>query len=358
MSDAEVPEAVAVTISEWLQNISNDGRGTTPELDDLLQYDYKSAMWATLVHHGRKIGTLTLLHRESDVYNDDHLRLLKSIAKQAALAIRNAQLHRELRDYAENLEEMVRQRTAELQDAQAGLIRSEKLASLGRLSAGIAHEINNPLQPLLTCLNMAIEDLTDGNPIDLELLQVAEQSVRRIRKITQELLTFAKEGDDEYQEIQLNKLLEETFILTRKQMQHADIKLETDLRPLPPVYALPDRLQQVFVNMMLNAIEAMPTGGVLHIGTQASGDFVVVFFEDTGVGIAPENKDRLFEPFFSTKGENGTGLGLSVSYGIIDSHGGTIQFESEMDKGTTFYIWIPVTQQASISLPENLSIST
>lgn len=348
-------DAARCTLADQLKDISSAGwedeTDTTRELLHL--YGYQSVAWATLYHHGRKMGILALVHRETGVYDDDALRLLQSIAKQATLAIRNAELYEEQRDYAENLEEKVKARTAELQAAQESLIRSEKLASLGRLSAGIAHEFNNPLQAILTCLNMAIEDITGGAPVDLEMLQVAEQHVSRISKITRGLLTFARQDEHTYEQIDLNALLTETFILTRKQMQNSGVVLEIDLEPLPAIHAIADRLRQVFVNLTLNAIEAMPEGGTLRVGTRVSGDFAVIFFEDTGVGITPENQARLFEPFFSTKGENGTGLGLSLSYGIVEGHGGTIQVESVPGQGTTFYIWLPITQEAH-EIPKEL----
>lgn len=350
LADEENRQALA----QKLKKISS--AGWIGDADFLFEaYSYRSVVWATLYHHGRKTGLLVFLHKDSNIYDDDSLRLLQSIAKQSTLAIRNAELYEEQRDYAENLEEKVRARTAELQAAQESLIRSEKLASLGRLSAGIAHEFNNPLQAILTCLNMAIEDITEGAPVDLEMLQVAEQHVRRISKITRGLLTFARQDEHTYDEVDLNGLLEETFILTRKQMQNSQVVFETDFEPLPLVHAIADRLRQVFVNLTLNAIEAMLNGGMLRVGTRVVGDFVIVFFEDTGVGISPENQARLFEPFFSTKGENGTGLGLSLSYGIIEGHGGTIQVESTIGQGTTFYVLLPITQESS-EIPADLRI--
>ena len=302
-----------------------------------------SVLWTSLRHHGGTLGTLCVFSEAPNTYTEDHLRLIRSIGEAAALAIRNAELYEQLRGYADHLEEMVEARTAELRAAQESLIRSEKLASLGRLSASIAHEVNNPLQAVRNCLEMAIEDLEGARPIDKEMLQVAESHVRRIRDITTRLLSFARYDSDAWGEVDLNAITTEVLTLTRKQIERANVKLETDLNPLPCITASADQLKQVVLNLILNALEAMPNGGTLRVSSMVKGDYAVLAFSDTGVGISEEDMKRLFEPFFSTK-RDGTGLGLSVSYGIIDAHQGSIDVDSTVGQGTTFSISLPLNR--------------
>ncbi|MCZ7544088.1 MAG: response regulator [Anaerolineae bacterium] len=337
------PAALAQELAAHFQQAPDDGWAgdESPLAPIMTPYGYRSVLWTTLYHHGGRLGTLALACDEPGAYNEDHLRLLKSIGEQAALAVRNAELYGELRNYAENLEAMVEERTAALQTAQEELVRSEKMASLGRLSASIAHEVNNPLQAIRNCLELAIEDIEADYDVDKEMLQVAEQHVRRIRDITTRLLTFSRNSSDERGAVDVNDLLGEIFTLTRKQMENAGVALEPALGPLPTIEATADQLRQVFLNLTLNAIEAMPEGGTLRVVSAEENGCVVVTFADTGVGIASENLSRLFEPFFSTKHE-GTGLGLSVSYGIIEAHGGAIEVASEFGQGATFRVRLPI----------------
>ncbi len=346
------PAAAALGLASQLSRAENDGWSSEGSAlhPIMTSYGYRSVLWTTLYHHGGKLGVLALANAEPDAYNENHLRLLKSLGEQAALAIRNAELYAELRDYAEHLEEKVEERTAELKAAHEELIRSEKLASLGRLSASIAHEVNNPLQAIRNCLELAIEDLEARRNVDKEMLQMAEQHVRRIRDITTNLLSFARNGSGERQEVDLNVLVGEILTLTRQEMERVEVTLETDLKPLPLVEVAADQMRQVFLNLVLNAIQAMPEGGVLRVLSKYEEGYVVLAFADSGVGIAPEHKPRLFEPFFSTK-RDGTGLGLSVTYGIIDAHGGSIDVVSELGKGSTFSVRLPVNLSSAKTPP-------
>ena len=341
--DSVEPGALAQTLAALLRDAPDAGWANDPEAlgAHVLSLGYCAALWATLYHHGNRVGTLALASREAGVYNEHHLRLLTSVGHEATLAIRNAELYAQLREHAASLEQRVEERTAALKAAQEELIRSEKLASLGRLSASIAHEVNNPLQAIRNCLEMAIEDAEAGEAVDKEMLQVAEQHVRRISDTTTRLLSFARPGTEERREVDLVALIHDTLTLTRRQIERAGVTLETNLSPLPPVIGNADQLRQVILNMVLNAIEAMPDGGTLRVSAMSGEHRVIVAFADTGVGIAPEDRPRLFEPFFSTK-RDGTGLGLSVSYGIIDAHGGSIEVETEPGKGSTFAINLPV----------------
>ncbi len=296
---------------------------------------------APLKHHGQIVGVLALGDTVPQRFSAGNLRLLRSIAEEAALAIRNAQLYTELRGYADGLESMVEARTAALQSAQAQLVRAEKLAALGTLAAGIAHEVNNPLQPILTNLEMALEDIDDGRPVDRELLDFAKRDVQRIRGIVTRLLDFARPGQAEMEDVDIDDIMRELLTLAGKQLEHARVKVKTDLNVQHRILGRADQLKQVFLNLIVNAMEAMPEGGQLTVRSAERDDYVLVTVRDTGVGIPEELVPRLFDPFFTTKAD-GTGLGLSVSYGIIEGHGGHIEVESEPGKFTEFKVWLPV----------------
>jgi two-component system NtrC family sensor kinase len=304
----------------------------------------RSGIATPFVHLTRVLGVLALGSPQPGYFSARHLRVLRSIGEQAALAIRNAQLFTQLQAYAHNLESMVEARTAALQAAQVQLMRAERLAALGTLAAGIAHEINNPLQPLLTNLELAIEDLDANNPVDRELLDFAKQDVQRIKRIVSRLLDFARPAHLELQPTDINEIVEEVFHLAGKQLEHAHVKVNLQLKSVHKIMGSADQLKQVFLNLMVNAMDAMPNGGQLTVQTTETDGFVALLVEDTGVGIAPDELGRIFDPFFTTKAY-GTGLGLSVSYSIIESHGGRIAVDSEVNQYTRFTIYLPVAPQ-------------
>lgn len=301
---------------------------------------FNSSMAAPLKHHGRLLGILTVEHTNPHHFGESQLRMLRSVGEQAALAVRNAQLHAALQDYAQGLENMVETRTSELRTAQAQLIHTEKLAALGRLAAGIAHEVNNPLQPILNCLEVAIEDAERLMPVDLESLRVAESEVQRIKTIVSRLLDFSRPSAEDRVLVNLHELVQEVLILTNRQLERMRVRVDAALEPVEPVTGSPTQLKQVLLNLVLNAVESMPGGGSVKIETYPDRDGVVIQVTDSGIGMDEEIIPQIFEPFYSTKGE-GTGLGLSVSYGIIEGHGGHIEVESEPGKGSRFIVWLP-----------------
>jgi len=300
----------------------------------------RSAAAAPLRHGGTLVGVLIVAHRAENHFGASNLRMLRSISEQAALAVRNAQLHAALQSYAQNLETMVDDRTRELRSTQAQLIQSEKLAALGRLAAGIAHEVNNPLQPVLNCLEDALEDLREGRAVEPEGLRVAEIEVQRIKSIVSRLLDFSRPSTSETVPISLPSVLREVLLLVKKELERKQITLRTDLRETPCVMGSPTQLKQVALNLVLNAMQAMPGGGEIALSVQPEGQGVSLVVQDSGVGMDEATMSRIFEPFYSTKGD-GTGLGLAVTYGIVQGHGGTIRAESAPGTGSKFVIWLP-----------------
>jgi two-component system, NtrC family, sensor kinase len=299
---------------------------------------------AAPLRYGHDTLAVVVLASNSNAFDESHLRLFEGIASQAVLALRNAELYEIQANYALHLEDMVAERTAKLQSAQQLLIRSEKLAAIGHLAASVAHEINNPLQAIGPILESMAEDIQAGDAVDARGVALVMESFERIRRIVRQLLEFARKDRAGLQALDVRDILEIVVSLNRKLFQHKRLELELQADDLPPVYGSRDQLEQVFMNLTLNAEAAMSSGGVLRIRAWAEGEHVVIQFADTGTGISPDDIGKIFDPFFSTK-PTGTGLGLSVSYGIIQSHQGTIEVESTVNVGTTFTIRLPLHQE-------------
>jgi PAS domain S-box-containing protein len=229
-----------------------------------------------------------------------------------------------------------------LRETQEQLFRSEKLASIGRLAAGVAHELNNPVAGIMLCGQLVMEQLSQGSPAISNQQRVLDQA-QRCKKIVEGLLDFARQREPETKPLDLNDIIESTFSLIGNQSAFHNIEIVKELDPcLPPILGDRSQLQQVFVNLAINAAEAMGTGGRLSVVSSFDAQFVRVAFTDTGCGIAAEHADKIFEPFFTTKADlKGTGLGLAVSHGIIKKHGGTLSFQSNVGSGTTFTVQLP-----------------
>ena len=254
-----------------------------------------------------------------------------------------AQAQLELQEWGKTLEEKVIMRTAEITDMQGQLLRSAKLASMGELVAGIAHEINNPLTGILMFASLSAKnpDIPDQVRDNLGLI-VSETG--RCAKIVRGLLEFARESIPEKKLDSINRIIELTLQLVTQQTIFQDIDVRYHgAENLPEVEIDADQMEQVFFNMFINAGQAMPNGGALIITTQLieKDKVIQIVVEDTGTGISQENLDRIFDPFFSTKAQKGFGLGLSVSYGIIKNHGGRVDVKSREGEGTRFTIYLP-----------------
>lgn len=232
--------------------------------------------------------------------------------------------------------------TTEKTSLQQQLLTSEKLASVGLLSAGVAHEINTPLTGISSYVQMLQKKLVDSphSPI----LDKIEAQTDRVAKIVKSLLNFARNPSESmFYQVDLKDNLQGIISLIDYKLKNLNIELELELAPLQPVWAQGERLQQVFINIILNAIDAMPEGGTLSLRLQQEGKMAVVRIQDTGTGIQNQHLPHIFDPFFTTKGiGKGTGLGLSISYAIIKEHEGHISVESEEGKGSIFTVTIPV----------------
>lgn len=255
-----------------------------------------------------------------------------------------AQAQIELKEWGNTLEHKVEERTAEMQGIQDQLLRSAKLASMGELVAGVAHEINNPLTGILMFASISAKtpDLPQQVKDNLDLI-VSETG--RCAKIVRGLLEFARESIPEKKKDSINRIIKHTLELVSQQIIFQDVDIRCSCgKNFPDLEIDADQLQQVFLNMFINAGQAMPNGGILSITTELveEQNAIRIVVEDTGTGISQENLERIFDPFFSTKSQKGFGLGLSVSYGIIRNHGGSVDVQSEEGKGTRFTIYLPL----------------
>ncbi len=281
-----------------------------------------------------------------------------------SLQSRNAELKR----WADQLDRMVADRTRELEhanenlrDAQRQLVMSEKLAAIGQLTAGVAHEINNPIAVMQGNLDLLREVLGPGAGPVVNELRLIDEQVNRIRLIVTKLLQFARPAEyaGYVEEVDVNGLLADCLVLARHLMRKGAIAVEQELRATRRVEISRNELQQVLVNLLVNAIHAMPDGGTLALSTRDwEGKGVAVAIRDTGSGIHPEDLPRIFDPFFTTKRQHGTGLGLSVSYALVERYGGSITVRSRPGEGAEFTVWLlaqPPFLQISGEVPETVS---
>jgi two-component system NtrC family sensor kinase len=215
------------------------------------------------------------------------------------------------------------------------------MATAGRLSASIAHEVNNPLQSVQNCLHLAgREDLSPEKR--KEYFDLARTELERLMLTVQRMLDFYRPGASSQEKIDLLEVLQYVLSLMSKQLNENKIKVECDFSgSIPKIMAVSSQVQQVFINLILNAMDAMPDGGVVRISGRAAAGGVEILVKDNGPGISRESQSDIFEPFFSTK-ERGTGLGLTVSYNIVTAHGGTLEFLADQTPGACFRLFLPI----------------
>ena len=325
------------------------------------------------------IGVIYLDTTKSNNYfKNEDIFFLEAFSNLAAISIENAKNYTELQDLSANLENLVEERSQELkkkhvelkktyenlQKAQVKLVRSEKMASLGMLVAGVAHEINTPLGSIysntdtfLRTMNKLEQSLTESldvpsnfdlseflKSIELakKLTDVNKVATERIIQVVKGLRSFARLDEEEFKTIDIHEGLESTLDLIRH-LQQDKIEIIKDYGEIPELRCRVRQLNQVFMSLLVNACQAISGKGKIRIQTFLKGESIVIQISDSGVGISPENLEKIFDPGFTTKGVGiGIGLGLSISYEIIEDHGGTIEVMSKIGEGSTFTIKLPV----------------
>jgi signal transduction histidine kinase len=264
-------------------------------------------------------------------FREADLEMFSILARQATVAMENARLYEELRDYVRRIEE-----------SQTALIQAEKLATAGRMTASIAHEINNPLQAVQNCLHLAAR--TDlSAEMRQKYFELTQTELERLMSTVQRMLDFYRPNVNR-KPVQIVDLLDHVLNLMSSQLFNRGIRVTRSWPlKLPEIMAVSSQIQQVFINLILNAFDAMPEGGELLISVRQVKKNIEIYFQDTGPGVPPEMQADIFEPFTSTKPE-GTGLGLSVSYGIISAHGGNLEFLPDKGPGACFRITLPAKE--------------
>jgi signal transduction histidine kinase/FixJ family two-component response regulator len=329
----KVDDSLAGQVVKSGKPVRRGGKGTGRDFKVKTGYLVKSLLHVPLLLKGEAIGVLSVDNQVSQAeFTEDDEYLLSALADYAAVSIENATLYDELRQSMEHLKR-----------SQQELIQSSKLAALGRLAASLAHEINNPLQAIRSSLSLLAKRRLDDSKRE-RYLNIASQELERLIQLVQRMLDLYRPAQENRTLSDINALIEDTVVLTRKQLQHSNIRVSKELTSgLPRVEAVGDYLKQVFINIILNAAEAMPQGGELAIksGLDQENDQLTITFSDSGVGIPAGHLPYVFEPFYTTR-EGGTGLGLAISYSIVEQHGGRIEVKSEEGKGTTFTVRLPL----------------
>jgi signal transduction histidine kinase len=263
-------------------------------------------------------------------FREADLEMFLILARQASIAMENARLYEELRAYVHRIE-----------DSQQALVQAEKLAVAGRLTASIAHEINNPLQGVRNCFHLATRDDIPGD-MRKKYMDMTQQELERLMTTVQRMLDFYRPSA-EFKPVQVLDLLEHVLNLLGQQLHDRNIRVTTSWPArLPSVRAISNQIEQVFINLILNAHDAMVNGGELWISIAQKRKMLEITFQDTGIGVPPEIQANIFEPFVSTKGTSG--LGLSVSYDIVTAHGGRLDLLGDRAPGACFRVLLPINQ--------------
>ena len=327
---------VGKVVTEGKPLIVNDAQNHpafSRAIDEITGKTTRSILCVPLIASSEVIGAAELINKISGEFTELDLTLVQSVATSIAIALDNARLYQKQSKLVEEIEQ-----------SQVQLLQSEKLAATGRLAASLAHEINNPLQAIHSSLQLAVHFDLDIEK-QTNYLNMASEEVERIIDIVTRILDFARPSPATFETVNVNKSIGQVIHLTHKHMVHGKWDVQQSLpSDLPPVKAIFDQITQVFLSITLNAFDAMPTGGMLIIRTSCDEQWVKASFQDTGIGIPNDIEDHIFEPFYSTK-EGRSGLGLTISYGIIERHGGMIKVNSVPNEGSIVTVYLPIAQK-------------
>lgn len=293
-------------------------------------------------------GTLCLASNRKEYVHHSLKIILQTVADIIAQAIESKRAEKSLKEYQQHLEELVKKRTKELQDTQEKLIHTAKLSAIGKLSASIAHEFNNPICGIRNVLERVSERINSGSGLDethKDLTTLAIKECNRMADLVKKLLDFYRPSSGIVASIDIHVITDEILLINKKRWSEKNITLHKHYDySIPAIEAVQDQIKQVILNIMQNAEDVVPRKGAeIAIVTERVEPNIKIHIKDNGKGIKPEHINTIFDPFFSTKpAVKGTGLGLSISHGIIKKHGGDIDVTSEVGKGTTFTITLPI----------------
>ncbi len=299
---------------------------------------------------GEKAGLVEIYYTEEKPEIDEgpflkeERDLINAIAERLGHIIEKKQAEEALQKAHNELEQRVEERSEALKRTHEQLLHAEKLSAIGKMSASIAHEFNNPLYGFQSVFE-GLKRNTSLNEHDVQLIDLALSECERVKKLIKDLQDFNKPSSGVKVLMDIHEVINDMIILCKKELKNTNVSIRKEFAAeVPEIHAVPDQIKQVLLNLLTNAKEVMEdTGGSVTVTTERLDQQIVIRIKDTGTGISPQEQNYIFEPFFTTKSAvKGTGLGLSISYGIIKSHGGDIQVESEPGKGTTFSIILPI----------------
>jgi signal transduction histidine kinase len=308
----------------------NEDIDATPAADVERSLGVRNLMLVWIRQKGKMIGAIRVANKRTGPFTEEDAHPLGILANNISVALENAELYSDLKKQMQ-----------ELKHAQEQLIQAAKLVAIGELASNVAHEINNPLTTVLGYAELMREEKDLGGV--MKDVDVIEKETIRAREIVRQLLEFSRKRSLNVKNIDINHVLKEVITLSNIRRER-DIEVSVNFGEIPLIRGDENQLKQVFINIINNALFAMNGKGSINITTRADGDRVSAEISDTGSGIAREHLSRIFEPFFSTKKEKGTGIGLSVSYKIIQSHNGHIDVHSEQGSGSTFRVELPVNK--------------
>jgi signal transduction histidine kinase len=298
----------------------------------------------------RVFGIINIESSQPNAFTGNDLIAIESLAGILSAVVASADQYRNLQDTIRQLRQTQSELKARMDAQQAAenrLVQAAKLAAVGEMAAGIAHELNNPLTTVTGFTELVLDELPEGAGYREEL-EMIQREAKRATDVVRRLLDFSRQGERTRARADLNEIVEDVIALTQHLIHTSGVQLTASLSgDLPWVSVDRNQMKQVLLNLIHNALQAMPAGGSLVISTEArmreGRQWEIMSVHDTGGGIPAKDRERVFEPFFTTKGDKGgTGLGLSVTYGIVTDHGGTIEVESEPGQGSTFTVWLPL----------------
>jgi len=343
-------DGIVMRVAVTGQNVLVNDVNQNPFYRPIPNWDAGSEMCVALKDGDRILGVIDVESQRKNAFSQNDLLVLESLAGILSSAISGAGQYQKLQatvDQLRSAREELQERIVAQRTAESKLVQAAKLAAVGEMAAGIAHELNNPLTTVSGFTELVLDGLPEESDVRKDLELVLRES-QRARSVVRRLLDFARQNESMRIRSDINEILTDVLALVNHLLRTSGVQIFTSFsNGMPWVPMDRNQMKQVVLNLIHNALHAMPTGGELQITTACSSrdnrNWLTICLADTGIGIAPENLERVFEPFFTTRSKDGgTGLGLSVSYGIIADHGGFIDVKSQVGKGSTFTIWLPV----------------
>ncbi len=337
------PEGVTGYVAQAGESILINDTTQNPLYKPIKGWEAHSELCVAIKEGDEVLGIIDVESRDQNAFSHNDLIAMESLAGILSSVITNAKQYQRLQETVKQLratETELKNRMEAQRAAEAKLLQAEKMATAGRLSASIAHELNNPLQAVQNCLHLAGREDLPQEKRD-EYFKLAQNELERLMITSRRMLDFYRPNTSSLEIVNLIDLLQYTLTLLSKQLTESNVTVSINSsNTIPPVSIVGSQLQQVFINLILNAADAMPAGGQIQITLNSLPDGVELFFQDNGTGIPLKAQADIFEPFFSTK-EGGTGLGLTVSYNIITAHGGMLELIQQNNSGACFRIYLP-----------------